>query len=315
MGPLILAKSLTKAWKPVESVEELEGGEEEDQRVSRQVIDKARPGRALTRIEIIKSKRLEAKRKKRAIAKLQEENDEAVVKKFGPVVEMIGDRFFLKRSHATWFILCYFMRRLLQAVVILAMYTFPVAQILGTLAINLFYLVMVVHFQPYAERMEQTYETINELACLYTIYFMMLFTNMYIGDAETRDLVGLTLIGLSCTNFLVNMLPVVLEMRMACRRKYYDYKRKNATVRKTNQDAIENLNIQIEVVSQSKRVSKVNESQKEEEKSKQESSLSESSYSSSSSEAEEANKSGLLLIDTTNKKRKTKRPKKKKKKK
>jgi len=65
--------------------------------------------------------------------------------------------------------------------------------------------------------MEQAYETINELACLYTIYLMMLFTNVYIGEAVTRDIVGMTLIGLTCTNFLVNMLPVVLEMRLACR--------------------------------------------------------------------------------------------------
>jgi len=69
LGPLILATSLSKAWKPVESVEQLEGGEEEeDQRVSRQVIGKARKGRALTRVEIIRSKRLEAKRRKKAIA-------------------------------------------------------------------------------------------------------------------------------------------------------------------------------------------------------------------------------------------------------
>jgi len=96
-GPLILAKSLTKDWKPVESVEiveeQLEGGEEEesehDQRVSRQVMGNARPGRPLTRVEIIKSKRLEAKRRKRAIAKAQEENDQAVVEKFGAVVEML----------------------------------------------------------------------------------------------------------------------------------------------------------------------------------------------------------------------------------
>jgi len=140
------------------------------------------------------------------------------------------------------------MRRLLQAVVILALYAFPVAQILGSLAINLFYLVLVVHFQPYAERMEQAFETINELACLYTIYFMMLFTKMYISDAETRDIVGMTLMGLSCANFLVNMLPVGIEMRMACRQKYYDYVKTNKPVRDADRADIEILNIQIEVV-------------------------------------------------------------------
>ena len=142
---------------------------------------------------------------------------------------MLSDRdSFLDRTHAAWFIYSYFMRRLLQAMIILILYSFPICQILGTLSLNMAYLCLVIHFKPFAESMEQTFETINEFACLITIYFMLLFVDLYIYDAETRGWVGLVLMGITGINFLVNMLPVLIEVKQTCRRSYAQRRARNA---------------------------------------------------------------------------------------
>ncbi len=67
---------------------------------------------------------------------------------------MLADRFDLSRTAAVLFIICYFFRRLTQAFIILALFKYPVVQIGGTLMLNLFYLLLVVHLKPYKEKMD-----------------------------------------------------------------------------------------------------------------------------------------------------------------
>lgn len=67
---------------------------------------------------------------------------------------MLADRNDLSPRAASFFVCCYFSRRLIQAFIILALFKFPVAQILGTLMLNLGYLLVVVHLKPYCERMD-----------------------------------------------------------------------------------------------------------------------------------------------------------------
>jgi hypothetical protein len=107
-----------------------------------------------------------------------------------------------------------------------------VVQIGGTLMLNLFYLMLIVHLKPYKNSMDQTFEAINEGAIVMTIYLMMLFTNEYIPDGETRQTMGLVTIGVSITNLFINFIPIGYGCKSACREAAIEKKRKAEIQRK-----------------------------------------------------------------------------------
>lgn len=92
--------------------------------------------------------------------------------------------------------------------------------------LNLGYLLVIVHLKPFRERIEQTFTVINEIAIIYTIYMMMLFTNDFISDGETRQTMGLATIGISAVNFGANGIPIFVGFKTACRQKAIEKKRK-----------------------------------------------------------------------------------------
>lgn len=153
---------------------------------SSKVLVYVRPGVPITEKEIARAKHVFEKKKLRALEKKQEEHDNEISERYGTVTSMLADRFDLSRTAAVLFVICYFFRRLAQAFIILALFKYPVVQIGSTLILNFSYLLLVVHLRPYKEKMDQTFEMVNEGAIVLTIYLMMLFTNEYIPDGETR---------------------------------------------------------------------------------------------------------------------------------
>lgn len=73
---------------------------------------------------------------------------------------------------------------------------------------------------------------INELAIVYTIYLMMLFTADYIPDGETRQTMGLVTIGVTAVNFGANGIPIFVGFKVACRQKAIEKKRKAEQAKK-----------------------------------------------------------------------------------
>jgi len=55
---------------------------------------------------------------------------------------------------------------------------------------------------------------------------MMLFTNDYIPDGETRQTMGLVTIAISAVNFGANGIPIFVGFKVACRQKAIEKKRK-----------------------------------------------------------------------------------------
>ena len=78
-------------------------------------------------------------------------------------------------------------RSVLQAVIILSLYRYPVLQVLLTLILNVTYTAMIIHLKVYRDRSEQMMEQLNEVVTIVTIYFLLCYTGQFVLDLKTRD--------------------------------------------------------------------------------------------------------------------------------
>ena len=78
-------------------------------------------------------------------------------------------------------------------------------------------------------------ELINEIACLLIVYFLLCFTGLmedgeivtvFVIDAKTRNQVGLVLISLTLTNFLIDISPILFDIKFALKTMYHKRKAK-----------------------------------------------------------------------------------------
>ena len=117
------------------------------------------------------------------------------------------------------YIIISFYRRSLTAMAILALYDYPVAQVIICILITLIYLVYVMSYEVFYARNERTIEIINELVTLITLYILMCFTDQFVSKAETRLYIGFVLIGITGCNFLINLVPLLFKViKDACRK-------------------------------------------------------------------------------------------------
>ena len=64
----------------------------------------------------------------------------------------------------------------MQAIIILALYEFPVLQIILTLLLNFIWILIFIIFWPFEEKMDNVSELNNEFSLLFTIYFLFCLT-------------------------------------------------------------------------------------------------------------------------------------------
>ena len=74
------------------------------------------------------------------------------------------------------------MRKLLQAVIILALFKYPAMQLILTLILNLSYLAFLISFQVYENRAQRRSELVNEIVIVLTIYILMLQCAFFIPE-------------------------------------------------------------------------------------------------------------------------------------
>ena len=99
--------------------------------------------------------------------------------------------------------------------------------------LNLFFLYIMVSIKPYRDSRVQKIETINEISCLLIIYFFLCFTGLvedgeivtvFMIDAKARDQIGLILISLTLTNFLIDFVPILFDVKVAIKKKCHKRK-------------------------------------------------------------------------------------------
>lgn len=147
----------------------------------------------------------------------QEQLDADVVRKFGALVEEFAGRQYLSRKQALIYLALNFYRRLLYAVTILVSSFDPAVTIILLIGQSYFYLAFIVsHDHLFKSRMRQFNETFNEFVIIATIYFVMCFVGYAMLDSEGRSYIGLVLVISQCVNFLINIAPVAVIMKL-CR--------------------------------------------------------------------------------------------------
>ena len=92
--------------------------------------------------------------KRTAELNAQIRSDEAVAKRFGGIVSKLDNRLILSRKWASIFILAFYLRLALQAVIIFALYKYNVLQVQFTLILNLFYSCLLLSLRPYESRQD-----------------------------------------------------------------------------------------------------------------------------------------------------------------
>ena len=132
----------------------------------------------------------------------------------GSIAAQLSNRKLLSRRSAEFFVYLFYYRRLLQAVIILPLYDYPLFQVVLVLLLNLFYVSQVLHLRPYEDPTEQRLETQNELVLLLTIYFMILFVPRFIHH-EQLESAGVTLIIITCLNFAINLFALCIALRQS----------------------------------------------------------------------------------------------------
>ena len=73
---------------------------------------------------------------------------------------------------------------MLQAVIILSLYSYPAMQVALTVILNFVDLAINIVYQPYDSRREQFAETMNGVTLMLVIYCLMLFTGQYMADKK-----------------------------------------------------------------------------------------------------------------------------------
>ena len=77
-----------------------------------------------------------------------------------------------------------YLRRLLQAVIILSLYSHPVLQVILSVKLNFFDLAFNIALQPYNDRGEKFQKAVNGTALMLILYSLMLFTGQFMADKE-----------------------------------------------------------------------------------------------------------------------------------
>ena len=132
--------------------------------------------------------------------------------KYGNVVKDIANRRKLGRNLASFFILLQFLRRFLQAFIILWFYNYPVIQVIFSLILNQSYASFILAYQVYQSKRVLFFEVANEVVIILTIYFLMMYAGFFITDAKTRNQLGKPMIYLTIANFSVNLLPFLYDI-------------------------------------------------------------------------------------------------------
>lgn len=126
---------------------------------------------------------------------------------------------------AGFFFIASYLRRLLQALIILGLIEFGVLPPCLLLLLNLFYISMFLAFQPFEDSSELRYEIQNECVLLATLEFMFLFTGQFL-NGEQREKAGIIIVTLVCLNFVFNLYPMLLALKQKARHLYYKCKRR-----------------------------------------------------------------------------------------
>lgn len=137
----------------------------------------------------------------------------------------------LQKSDAYKFILAYYYRRLLMAVVVLSLYDYNALQVVFTLLLNLFFTALLLHYRPFESQLETRLECLNENICLLIIYSMFCFTSGSLPDGREREYVGYGMIGATCICFAVSMVLLLRAVKHLIWRLVIKCKRKAASKR------------------------------------------------------------------------------------
>ena len=134
--------------------------------------------------------------------------------KFGDFTTSLATRSRLSQKQITLFVGWNYFRRLMQAIIILGLYAYPVMQVVLSLKLNLIDLAIIVLFRPYASSMEQRSETLNGIASLLILYCLMLFSDQFISEKKQVSNIGDFLISIQVINIAVNVLPMLALLLM-----------------------------------------------------------------------------------------------------
>ena len=115
----------------------------------------------------------------------------------------------------------FYIRRITASILILALYFTPSIQIMTIILLQVGYLCLLLHLKPYASPSDQRQEELNEYASLITLYCLLFFTGNVITDGETRQFLGFILIGICLINMSINFVPIVMQVKLSCRKRYY----------------------------------------------------------------------------------------------
>ena len=121
----------------------------------------------------------------------------------------LADSHKLTPKQLASFVAWSYLRRLLQAIFILSLYSFPVMQVLSSVVLNIFNLVVLLFYRPYKDKQDQISEALNSIASLLVLYCLMLFCGQLVGDKKALSDFGDLLITISVTNLVINIIPLV----------------------------------------------------------------------------------------------------------
>ena len=165
---------------------------------------------------------------KARVVAIEKEKDEDITKKYGLVTQQVKSYKVLGKKWVIIFIICFFYRRLISAICVFTIYSYPCLQAIFALFINLLYMAILMNLRPYRSRSDLVVELINQAACLTTVYFLLIFSGDYIFDGKVQNQIGITLISLTCINFVINFIPILLSIKEYIRQIMWRCKKKKA---------------------------------------------------------------------------------------
>ena len=152
--------------------------------------------------------------------KKQAKKDKKVKKRFGDFTLSLVSSSKLTSGQLARFVFWSYLRRLLQAIFILSLYSQPVMQVLSSVLLNIYNLVLIIHYRPYVSKQDQVSESLNSVASLLVLYCLMLFCGQLVGDKKALSDFGDLLIAISVTNLVVNVLPILRQLLKFLHQKF-----------------------------------------------------------------------------------------------
>lgn len=141
-------------------------------------------------------------------------------KRFGDFASALVSTNKLTSGQLARFVFWSYLRRLLQAIFILSLYYQPVMQVLSSMTLNMFNLVIIIHYRPYVSKQDQISESLNSIASLLVLYCLTLFCGQLVGDKKALSDFGDLLIAISVTNLVINVLPLIYRLLKFLHQKY-----------------------------------------------------------------------------------------------